>query len=270
MSVFCHGDKIVGKLKNEVIPENKQLLYEIEKGYKDWKEANLAITGTSQKDIESKVLLFNEYKKFLSQSKFRKWATAQAKFHSSVLEEFMYYLCKDIPGVDKKGIHLGPIKGCMHMVFPLLSIDTPEKSPCLVANSKDIDFAIFIEIEIQSKIVGSKKWHTQRIFLPIVFIECKIRFDKTMFIGIDTDIRHIKENNPNCLSLVVTEGYFIGKDFDPRNSSINQIYVLKPGGDSDTIISSEPILDMVKKIETHMSTHSISTIEERIKRGIMI
>lgn len=67
-----------------------------------WKDDNLKITGTTEEDIKKKVKLLNEYKIFIDQPKFKKEAgnkygfTSQSQLHSSVIEEFMYYLFKDI------------------------------------------------------------------------------------------------------------------------------------------------------------------------------
>jgi len=275
MSVFCHGDKITGKLKYETTSEGKQLLCEVKDTYEEWKENTLAVVGILQKDIERKVDLLNNYKKFLNQPKFKKWAgnnsgsSYQSKLHSSVLEEFMYYLCKDIPGINNKHIHLGTTKVCTHMTFPSLNIDTLEKSSYLITNSKNIDFAIAVEVEIRSGLPGSKELPcVERIYEPLVYIECKTWIDKTMFDGINGTIEHIKRSYSNCLSLIVTEDYEIGKKFDPRYSYVDQIYLLKLDGRKSPI-SSEVVCDLIKDIRIHISA-PLPTIEERKKKGKLI
>ena len=273
MSVFCHSDKIVGRLKQENVSENKLLLEEIQQEYQVYQQDQMDIIGITEKDIQQHVSFYNKYVKFLSQDKYWKWAHAQVKFKSSVFEELMYYLCKDIPGVGNKNIRLGPTSGCTRISFSLSGVNAPEKIPCFESDNKDIDFAIFIEVDSKTKIAGSKKWHEKRFFVPIVFIECKRRFDKTQLIETDAIVKRIKDIIPNCLSMVVADGYFVGESFDLGTTYIDKIYSLKPGRDSDTVIMWEPLFDMVKKIEVHLftlATHPSSTFDERLKRGIMI
>ena len=101
MSNFIHGDNIDTKIRSVKGPQNKELLKEIRARYLVWKDRNLKITGTTKSSIKSKVKLLNDYKNFIDQPKFKKEKgrrygfTSQSTLHSTVLEEFMYYLFKD-------------------------------------------------------------------------------------------------------------------------------------------------------------------------------
>ena len=46
--------------------------------------------------IEARVNSFNAYKDFIDQQKYAEFFDSRSNLHSSVLEEFMYYLFKDI------------------------------------------------------------------------------------------------------------------------------------------------------------------------------
>jgi len=108
MSTLAHGDNIETKIRQEKNPANRKLLEEIYSTYLKWKENNLKITTTTDKDIEKKVALLNDYKQFIINPAYKKEKgnlagfTSQSQLHSSVLEEFMYYLFKDIPKISTK------------------------------------------------------------------------------------------------------------------------------------------------------------------------
>ena len=123
MSNLIHGDNLEHKIRMEKQPKNKKLLNEIKAKYSKWKEDNLKVTGTTKEDIKKKVKLLNEYKIFIDQSKFKKEAgnrygfTSQSQLHSSVIEEFMYYLFKDIGKLTNKHIYWGRTQAYTNLYF---------------------------------------------------------------------------------------------------------------------------------------------------------
>jgi hypothetical protein len=274
MSNFIHGDNIEHKLKNEKNEINKKLLDEIVSQYINWKKANLEISGTTKQDIEKKVKLLNQYKNFIDQSKYKKEKgnphgfTSQSQLHSSVLEEFMYYLFKDIKTISNKKLIWGRTVAYTSLYFAPPNIETFEETANIVINVKNQDFSISKEIILKSRVSNSDKWQENIIYVPIISIECKTYLDKTMYEGSASTSDKIKKGNPYCIFLIVTETYEVSKEMDPKYSSIDQIYVLRKENAKNPIYSSV-VIDLFNYVERYLSQDWYN-VKERIKTGKMI
>jgi len=274
MSRFIHGDNLEHKIKIERHTENKNLLAEIKAKYTEWKENNLKITGTTRNDIKKKVELLNQYKLFINQPKFKKESgdkfgfTSQSQLHSSVIEEFMYYLFKDIGKLTNKHINWGRTQAYTNLYFAPASIDAFEESSNIIINVKNQDFSISKEVILKSRVSNNDIWQESKIYVPIASIECKTYLDKTMYEGSVSTAEKIKKGNPYCIFLIVTETYEVSLDVDPKYSSIDQIYVLRKENKENPIYE-DVIWDMFKFVEIHINS-DWSNVKERIKRGKMI
>ncbi len=274
MSNFIHGDNLEHKIRVEKNPKNKKLLREIKVKYSDWKKENMKITGTAEPDIKEKVRLLNEYKRFIDQPKFRKEAgnrlgfTSQSQLHSSVLEEFMYYLFKDIGELSEKHINWGRTQAYTNMYFAPPNIHKLEESSNIVINVKDQDFSISKEIVLKSRVSNNENWQENKIYVPIVSIECKTYLDKTMYEGSVSTAEKIKKGNPYCIFLIVTETYEVSLDVDPKCSSIDQIYVLRKENWKNPICE-DVVYDLFKFVDEHINSDWYN-VRERIKKGKMI
>jgi len=274
MSNFIHGDNLAHKIKGEKQPENKKLLDEIKLKYIRWKEDNLKITGTTRNDIEKKVEILNNYKAFIDQSKFKKESgnkygfTSQSQLHSSVIEEFMYYLFKDIGKLSNKHIYWGRTQAYTNLYFAPPSIDAFEESSNIVINVKNQDFSISKEVVLKSRVSNNENWQENKIYVPVVSIECKTYLDKTMYEGSVSTAEKIKRGNPYCIFLIVTETYEVSLDVEPRISSIDQIYVLRKESRTNPIFA-DVVYDLFKFVETHI-TSDWYKVKERAKTGKMI
>lgn len=274
MSNLIHGDNLEHKIRVEKQPENKKLLSEIKAEYSKWKENNLRITGTTKEDIKKKVKLLNEYKTFIDQPKFKKESgnkygfTSQSQLHSSVIEEFMYYLFKDIGKLANKHIYWGRTQAYTNLYFAPPSIDAFEESSNIVINVKNQDFSISKEVVLKSRVLNNENWQENKIYVPIVSIECKTYLDKTMYEGSVSTAEKIKKGNPYCIFLIVTETYEVSLDVDPKYSSIDQIYVLRKESRKNPIFE-DVVWDLFQFVESHINSDWYN-VKERIKRGKMI
>jgi hypothetical protein len=274
MSYFIHGDNISHKIASEKKPQNQKLLREIDVRYFKWKEETLKITGTSESDIKKRVKLLNDYKSFINQSKFRKEKgqrygfTSQSQLHSSVIEEFTYYLFKDIGKLSNKHINWGRTEAYTNLYFAPPNIDEFENNSNIVINVKNQDFSISKEVILRSRVKNSKNWQENKIYVPIVSIECKTYLDKTMYEGSVSTAEKIKKGNPYCIFLIVTETYEVRLDVDPKYSSIDQIYVLRKEKATNPICV-DVVYDLFKYVESHINSDWYN-IQERVKIGKMI
>lgn len=106
MSVFVHGDNLEQKENHPTKYRDavsRQYLGEIRPKYNAWKASNLELVGPVREKneddfsiIQQRVRLFNEYKDFLDQQQYAEQFDSRSNLHSSALEEFMYFLFKDL------------------------------------------------------------------------------------------------------------------------------------------------------------------------------
>lgn len=274
MSNFIHGDNLEHKIRIEKQPENKKLLEEIKVEYLKWKEDSLKIMEITRNDIKKKVSFFNNYKAFINQPKFKKEAgnkfgfTSQSQLHSSVIEEFMYYLFKDIDKLSNKHIYWGRTQAYTNLYFAPPGIDAFEGSSNIVINIKNQDFSISKEVILKSRVANNENWQENRIYVPIVSIECKTYLDKTMYEGSVSTAEKIKKGNPYCIFLIVTETYEVSLDVDPKYSSIDQIYVLRKESRNNPIYE-DVVWDLFKFVEQHINSDWYN-VRKRIRSGKMI
>lgn len=104
--MFVHGDNLTQKENSQnkyTDTQSKQFLAEIRTEYEKWKTANEELKGpialTNENDVgvlQQRIDLFTSYKDFIDQQKYAEQFDSRSNLHSSVLEEFMYYLFRDL------------------------------------------------------------------------------------------------------------------------------------------------------------------------------
>lgn len=277
MSEYIHGENIANKMRSETGDVNKVYLKEIDKTYRKWLLALDSIKGDSDAAITKKVTLFNEYKNFIDQPKFRKEKgntngfTAQSKLHSTVIEEFMYHLLKGIPVLKDKALLFGPTKAYSNLYFAPTDLNTFEEKSGIVINTKDQDFAISKKIIITTKAAGGGEPEKKEVSVPVVSIECKTYLDKTMYEGSVATAEKIKRGNPYSLFLIVTETYEVSSDVDPKYSQIDQIYVLRKSSKRNERlpVQADIVIALYKRVAAHLCA-DWRNVEKRIESGILI
>ncbi len=267
-----HGRNILAKLKNWASltrSQRKQLQVVIEE-YKKWKEVNEKLRGYSYEVLKKRVKQLNRYKEKVEKVGF----SAQSKFHSSIIEEFLYYLFRDLPvelnrkaekernSKSKNKILIGGIRAYSNLYFAPENLKEFIKTPNMKVNVKDQDFAIYRTILIKAE------EEQKLINVPIVSIECKTYIDKTMLEGSIATAEKIKNGNPYCLFLVVTEWYDVSYDVDPAYSRIDQIYVLrkeKRKPNKKKPIDFAVVEDLFGFVKRHLE-RDWSTIEQKLAK----
>jgi len=272
-----HGRNILAKLNKfqNLSSALRTQLPDVIGFYKKWKEGNEKLEGYSKEVIKQRVDWLNKYKKAIESVEF----SAQSKFHSSVVEEFLYYLFKDLLAElnrkardaeekeEKEGekkeeekIRLGGIRAYSNLYFAPEDFISFIRKPSMKINEKDQDFAIYKAILIKA---DSEE---KSINVPVVSIECKTYIDKTMLEGSIATAEKIKSGNPYCLFIVVTEWYDVSYAVDPVYSRIDQIYVLrKQKRRSETVqpINFEVAYDLFSFVRHHLE-RSWSGVEQKL------
>lgn len=241
--MFIHGNNLEQKESHQTKyrdADSRRYLLEIRASYNEWKAANEAligpITNLNPGDsgiIAQRVKLLNDYKEFLDQQHYAEKFDSRSNLHSSVLEEFMYYLFRDIV----RGISVTALIGKSHsfkdIFFRAPSYREMVEKPYGLVEIKDHDFAIGASVKATMKCEGSSFTEEHHWDIPAVAIECKTYLDKTMLQDVSTAAEQLKQKNPNALYIVVAEWLKLTESVNLKKYKIDQIYVLRKQKNTD-------------------------------------
>ena len=269
-------------------PRSRQFLKEIRVKYDEWKAANEALKGPSAKiseedsaTIQKRVELLNNYKNFLDQRKYAEQFDSRSNLHSSVLEEFMYYLFHDLIKSISKDALVGKSHTFKDMFFRPSSYADMLRYPRAMIERKDHDFAIGVKLAMHLTCVGQDDGESNVLDLPAMAIECKTYLDKTMLQDAATAAEQLKHRNPNAVYVVVAEWLKLTEKVNLKKYKIDQIYVLRKQKNTDREFRYEdgyeknPIYpDAVKHLfdltRTFLTTPWEGGIEFGLNRGFLL
>ena len=283
MSEFVHGDNLSHK-EAEYMNDRKKsgLLKEIRKQYNKWKKANMALVGPFAKPSESDhVRLLNEYKDFIDCQKYVEAFDSRGALFSSVLEEFILYLFKDMTLSLSPNALIGKAKAYKDTFFKADSFSEMMEKPNVHIEKKDHDFVIGINIEAKFKSVGSENEQTETLEVPVVAIECKTYLDKTMLEAVDTAATQLLKMNPNSIYIVVAERLKLSEDVNLKKYKINQYYILRKQINTDRKDRFKPDYDfkpiytdvvehLFNMVRIHLTSEWHSSKEEGLARGYLL
>lgn len=295
--------------------DSKKYLKEIRAEYDKWHDYNIKLVGPTSTPTDNddtiltqRVELLSTYKDFLDQQHYAEKFDSRSNLHSSVLEEFLYYLFKDLVRDFGENALIGKSHTFKDIFFVPPKYSEMLKRPYARIEKKDHDFVIGATIQVsfesapppeqdenpgekltlvkeepenysQVKVTGNTETH---IFdIPVVAIECKTYLDKTMLEGSSRAAEDLKARNPNSLYIVVMEWIKLSSDVNLRKYKVDQIYVLRQQKNTDREYRYEE--DYVKnpvnvavvkhlfyKVRKHLTTDWSGGIEQGIKRGWLI
>lgn len=266
-----HASNILTKINNwgELKSDQQTALLIIGNKYVDFLIQNDKLIGFSKKIVEKRVVLLNNYYDFLNDRGYYNTFSSQGKFRSTILEEFMYLLLRDlieskkadITTEAKEKLQLGSSKAYTSLFFSGTDLVGFLESPQIVVNDKAQDFAIYRPISL--KIEDGSSTETN---LPIVSIENKTYIDKTMLEGAVATAEKIKFGNPYSLYYIVTENYDVDLQVDPIYSRIDQIYVLRKSKRKGVLqpIDANVVYGLVNDIKEHLE-RDWSNVEKKMK-----
>ena len=241
--MFVHGNNLEQKEKHQTKyrdADSRRYLVEIRERYNQWKSANEELVGPTadagandSEIIAERVRLLNDHKEFLDQQHYAEKFDSRSNLHSSVLEEFMYYLFRDIV----RGISTTALIGKSHsfkdVFFRAPSYKEMVKTPHALVEIKDHDFAIGASVKATMKCEGSVTAEEHNWDIPAVAIECKTYLDKTMLQDVSTAAEQLKQKNPNAMYIVVAEWLKLTESVNLKKYKIDQIYVLRKQKNTD-------------------------------------
>ncbi len=291
MSVFVHGDNLEqkenhpSKYRDEL---SRQYLAEIRPKYNEWRKANLALIGPTKEEhdddyeiIQERVRLFNEYKDFLDQKQYAEQFDSRSNLHSSALEEFMYYLFKDLVANYSPHALIGKSHAFKDIFFRCSSYLEMITKPHTLIEKKDHDFVIGATINASFVCEGMQDVEEESFDMPAVAIECKTYLDKTMLEGASTAAEQLKSRNPNAIYFVVAERLKLTEAVNLKKYKVDQIYVLRKqknvdreyrllDGYVENPIFADVVWHIFKTVRDYLATDWHGEISDGIERGYLI
>ena len=232
MNPYVHGENIKQKLASAKNADALEMLKQIEEKYSQWKRRSESIVGNNKDAVCKKVALLNEYKDFIDQPKFKMVGgrqygfTPQSKLHSSVIEEFCYYLFRDIPSLQDGVILLGPTMLYLDMSFAPRNLHALKTGPAIELKQKHQDFALSKEIYIKYS-PDDRVFKNDNIFVPAVAIECKTYLPITMLDQSAYEAERLKRGNPYSLYIILAETNALTDDVILKHTKIDQVFILR-------------------------------------------
>ncbi len=293
--------------------ESRRYLSEIRKKYDEWHQANIALSGpfsatssTDQDTIERRVRLLESYKGFIDQQKYAEKFDSRSNLHSTVLEEFLFYLFRNIVLDFGANALIGKSHAFKDIFFVPPNFSQMTRQAYARIEQKDHDFVIGVTVEARLKLKGQEKDETTasklkvlreespkyvvrveddsevHLFdIPAVAIECKTYLDKTMLEGSSRAAEQLKAKNPNALYIVVMEWLKLTSAVNLRKYELDQIYVFRRQKNTDrefrfapeyekNPINSGVVWHLYNFVREHLTTDWESTIEQGLDRGWLL
>jgi hypothetical protein len=241
--MFVHGNNLTQKEKHQTKyrdADSRRYLTEIRERYNVWNAANHELhgpTASKQPDdssvIARRVALLNKYKDFLDQQHYAEKFDSRSNLHSSVLEEFMFYLFRDLVyGISPSAL-IGKSHSFKDMFFRPSSYVDMLKKPNALIEIKDHDFAIGAGMNASLKCKGCEVEENHQWDIPAIAIECKTYLDKTMLQDVSTAADQLKQRNANAMYIVVAEWLKLTDSVNLKKYKIDQIYILRKQKNTD-------------------------------------
>lgn len=286
-----HGDNLEQKENHTTKYQDsvsRDYLKEIRPKYDEWKAANLQLIGALKREtesdmeiIEERVCLFNEYKNFLDQQKYAEQFDSRSNLHSSALEEFMYFLFRDLVKDYSNHALIGKSHAFKDIFFRCQSYYEMITKPHAMIEKKDHDFVIGAIINVSFQCEGMTFIEIESFDMPAVAIECKTYLDKTMLEGVSTAAEQLKNRNPNAIYYVVAERLKLTEAVNLKKYKVDQIYVLRKqkntdreyrylDGYTDNSIYTDAVWHLFSSIREYLSTDWHGKIADGIEKGYLL
>lgn len=231
--------------------------------------------------IEERVRLFNEYKDFLDQQQYAEQFDSRSNLHSSVLEEFMYYLFKDLVANYSQHALIGKSHAFKDIFFRSASYYEMITQPHAMIEKKNHDFVIGATINASFQCRGMTVIENESFDMPAVAIECKTYLDKTMLEGASTAAEQLKNRNPNAIYYVVAERLKLTEAVNLKKYKVDQIYVLRKQKNTDreyryldgyvaNPIYADVVWHLFSSVREYLSIDWHGRIADGLDRGYLI
>ncbi len=289
--MYVHGNNITQKENHKTKYTDdlsKKYLVEIREKYDEWKKANEGLHGpciektdNDSGTIEKRVMLLNEYKDFVDQQHYAENFDSRSNLHSSILEEFIFYLFNDLVSEFSDKSLIGKARAFKDIFFQAKNYKEMVDKPCAQIEIKDHDFVIGVNIKADMNCEGSSNKQTEILQIPAVAIECKTYLDKTMLEGSSTAGAQLFSRNPNAMYVVVAEWLKLTDKVNLKKYCVDQIFVLRKQKNTDrefrydegyekNPIYSDVVEALFEMIREHLTSTWDGSVQNKLKTGLLI
>ena len=289
--MYVHGDNLTQKENHKtkyLDADSRQYLVEIREKYDEWRKSNEELKGPfvekSENDaeiLEERVKLFNDYKDIIDQQHYAEKFDSRSNLHSSILEEFIYYLFKDLVSEFSDNALIGKARAFKDIFFQARSYKEMVEKPCAQIEIKDHDFVIGVNIKADMKCEGSDDSQTETLHVPAVAIECKTYIDKTMLEGSSTAGAQLLSRNPNAMYVVVSEWLKLTDKVNLKKYQVDQIFVLRKQKNTDrefrydegyekNPIYPDVVEALFEMVREHLTNTWDGSVQNKLKTGLLI
>lgn len=289
--MFVHGNNLEQKEGHKTKyrdEESKRYLAEIRVRYDKWKSDNENLAGPTKEHneeddnvLKKRVELLNDYKEFLDQQHYAEKFDSRSNLHSSVLEEFLYYLFRDLVSSISEHALIGKSHSFKDIFFRSTNYEDMVKKPNALIEIKDHDFSIGCSITSEMLCKGSEEPEIHKWDIPAVAIECKTYLDKTMLQDVSTAAEQLKQKNPNAMYMVVAEWLKLTESVNLKKYKIDQIYVLRKQKNTDrefrynddyvkNPIYDDVVIHLFKAVRNYLTSDWEGGIAHGLEKGYLI
>lgn len=290
-AVFVHGQNLAQKEGHRTKyrdETSRRLLTEVRGRYDQWRQANEELEGpfieANENDadiVRRRVDLLTAYKEFIDRQDIAECFDSRSNLHSSVLEEFIYYLFRDLVG----SFPGRPLVGKAHTFKDMFFFSGGYKDmlcrPNVRVEEKDHDFVIGASIASHFQCDGAEDVEEFVFEVPAVAIECKTYLDKTMLEGSSVAAAQLKQRNPNALYIVVAEWLKLTSSINLKKFAVDQIYVFRRQKNTDREfryldgyekkpIDADVVFHLYEMVRIHLTTPWGGGVDEGLERGWLI
>ena len=289
--MHVHGDNLIQKETSDAKyadAESRRFLAKIRREYERWKQANQALLGPTKvltprdsEIISQRTKLFIGYKDFIDQQRYAEKFDSRSNLHSTVLEEFIFFLFRDLVKSFAGDALIGKAHTFKDIFFLPPNYDSMILHPHARIEKKDHDFAIGVSITAKLKCGGQENEEEHQFQIPAVAIECKTYLDKTMLEGSSTAAEQLKTRNPNAIYLVVSEWLKLTENVNLRKFKADQIYVLRKQKNTDrefrylpgyqpNPIHEDVVAHLFNTVRTHLVANWEGGLPHGLERGFLL
>lgn len=288
--MFIHGKNILTKelsLRKYSDEVSKTYINEIKMKYNEWREANIKLVGPrileTEYDyaiIEERVRLLNEYKDFLDTQHYAEKFDSRSNLHSSVLEEFLYYLFKDLISDFSENALIGKSHAFKDLFFQPTSFKNMIEKPVIKVEKKDHDFVIGVILNVSLQNRGSDEIIKESFELPAVAIECKTYIDKTMLEASSNAAEQLLIKNPNAIYIIVAEWVKLTDKVNLKKYKTDKIYILRKQKNTDrefryldgytkNPLYADVIFNLFQYVKDHLTSDWSGGVNDNLASGIL-
>lgn len=254
MSLLPHQSNLKTKINGNYKGEGSFFQRFYEQKYLPWHKKNERLTRAEKEDVFTRadwlVGYLGEVNLIIGDGRPggqpKNWITPQSKFRPTVLEEFVYYLLKDIPAVHKLGLEF-----TNKNVFAGLSIKSDGN---IEIKKKDVDCALVKEERV------SFSTGKALVAVPAVAIEVKTYLDKTMWGEAQFTAQLIKRGNPVSSVYLIAETNSVALEELSSESPVNEIFILRK--DTESEVDRQTVYEFFCEVENALMKFEKPTIRQ--------